>query len=364
VTGTTLLQIVAFPPSDAPVSTSGNGFELVRVGGGVSADQFALAAPVAIGALEYVLTYLPNYSGDLDGFFLQSRPRSEFAAEAAMLAAGQALVGACFRGGDDLAGDDLARRGGAWASVTRGSRETGANTGIDTDQNFTCGSGGVDAMRGEDVRVGLAGGYGKTDVDVNTVAGVATLNGDGGVIRAYGTYSQGPMFVDLSLGYGNINWSYNRPLLAAPAAAGVSGVVGAVQAGAFWRPLEDWRIAAVAELAYDDMKCTESCLIEGTTDDVNNWFARASVRLDGALYDGTILSFVAVSLAESFGANDISHGAAVITTDTAANQLTAKAGLTAFIRDNAALFTSVGVIEGLDNDVSGLDGTAGIKLYW
>lgn len=63
--GTTLINVIPFAPSGAAAATTGNGIELVRVAGTTGAGQFALSAPVFVGAYEYTLNYLPNYSAPL-----------------------------------------------------------------------------------------------------------------------------------------------------------------------------------------------------------------------------------------------------------------------------------------------------------
>ena len=130
VSRTTLLNVVPFAPSGSPAATTGLGVELVRAGGTTTAGAFQLAAPLVFGSIEYTLNYLPNYSGALDGYFLQSRASASMHGKSALLAAGQAMVAGCLTGQDALVGDGNAHRGRAWAKDGRGNRDTGADTSV------------------------------------------------------------------------------------------------------------------------------------------------------------------------------------------------------------------------------------------
>ncbi|NOT41325.1 MAG: hypothetical protein HOP13_12610, partial [Alphaproteobacteria bacterium] len=152
-TGTTLINVIPFLPSSPAAQTAGNGVELVRVAGAVvSGSQFQLAAPVVQDAYEYVLTYRPNYAGALDGWFLTSRAGENLYGEAAMFSAGQAVIDSCFRGEDAMAFDGNAHKGRGWARVKTGGVETGADTGLETDTEYTCGPGGADVRIADNMR--------------------------------------------------------------------------------------------------------------------------------------------------------------------------------------------------------------------
>ncbi len=357
----TLLNIIPFAPSGAAVATTGNGIELVRVGTGTpGAGQFALAAPVFLGSYQYVLNYVSTVGPD--SYFLKSQTGEGMYGEAAMFSAGQAMTGACFRGTDELVGDGTRdTKGRGWAKVSTGNRSTGPDTGIDSEQDFSCGSGGVDVRVAGSMRAGISGGYGNTDVDVQTLAGVGKLDGDGGMIQGFLGYAHEHMFANLSLGYGNINWNFDGPLTA-PVTATTGGAIGSLQAGALW-PMGDWRLGAMAELGYDDMTCGDQCLLAGTVEDINNWSVKGTLRVDGTMDGGKLMPFLAVSLSEG-GSNTVTNGTATITTDTASSLLSAKAGITMMVGSNTAVFLNGGITEGLSNEVSGADGTAGVKLYW
>lgn len=363
VTGTTLVSIVPFAPSDAATETTGNGIELIRVAGNVAANQFVLTGPVTQGAFEYVLRYVPDYAGTLDGFFLQSLTRSDFTAVAAMYAAGQSFASSCLER-DDLIGDGHQERNGrVWAKAGTGTRETAADTGIETDQNFDCASGGIDALARDNWRAGLAVTYGNTDADVTTAAGPSSLSGDLGVLQAYGTYTRGPFFIDLSVGYGQLDWKVSQP----NSSATVSGLLGALQAGAVWPASPSpWRVTASAALSYDYMTCEEQCLsIVGIDEDVNNWFVKGMVRLEGTIHDGKLLPYVVVSLSDALeGGNSVRLGGASLDTQTNSGLLSARAGLTHPILENTTLFAQMGVVNGMNNDVTGFDGSGGVKVVW
>jgi autotransporter-associated beta strand protein len=361
---TTLINVIPFAPSGSPAATTGNGIELVRVAGATGAGQFALAAPVFAGAYEYTLNYLPNYSGALDGYFLQSRIGEGLFGEAAMAVAGKTLISNCFRSTDELAGDgNRSTVGRAWAKVSTGNTSTGADTGLETDQDYTCGSGGIDLRVADGFRVGVSGGYGNTSADVTTLAGNGKLEGDGGMMSSFVGYTSGNMFANLSVGYGNINWDYQGPVTAARSAT-TSGMIGALQAGMLW-PMGDWRLGATAELAYDGLECGNDCMLAGTVDDVANWTAKAGLRVDGTMYEGTILPFLSLAFSDSLdGASSVSNGTAVLETESQSSLLNARAGVTAMVGENTAIFLSGGLTEGLSNDVSGAEGTIGAKLHW
>lgn len=363
VSGNTLLNVVAFPPSDAPVLTTGNGIELVRVGGNVTDSQFALAGPITQGAIEYILVYMPDFAGTSDGFFLQSTTRSEFTGDAAMLAAGQTMTNACFRGGELIGDHGKERAGRAWATGTAGNRTTGVDTGIDSEQSFYCGSGGIDAIARDDFRLGIVGGYGNTEVNVQTRTGIGSLEGDGEVIQAFGSFSSGPLFIDVSVGYGQIDWTYSRPAGGGESTTTASGAVGSLLAGVLW-PMNQWRLGAMIELAYDDMTCGRDCLLAGSVADLNNWFVKTTMHFEGALEDGKILPFLEISHLDGIETTKVRNGALVLDADTLSDLLTARAGLTAYVGEKTALFANIGLVSGRDNYVTGVDGSGGVKIFW
>lgn len=361
VSGTTLLNIVPFAPSNAPALTTGNGIELVRVGGTTSASAFQLATPVIVGALEYTLNYLPNYSGILDGYFLQSRVSESMYGEAAMLAAGQAMIAGCLTGEDALVDDGNAHRGRGWAKAARGNRDTGADTGLSASIDYSCVSGGIDIAAAGQVRVGLSGGYGTSDSDMLTPAGAARLEGDGGIVQLYVEFHSGDFFASLNGGWGVFDWTFDGPNTGA-APAQLDGMIGALQMGHYWQM--DWlRLGALSEITYNGMDCGADCVLAGTRADGNEWFYKATVRVDSVLSNGELKPHLALSLAEG-GTNTVTNGITSLTTDTNAVRLVAKGGASFMVDTQTALFLNGGYTEGLDNDTEGWEVGAGITAIW
>ena len=362
VSGTTSINVIALAPSGSPAATTGNGIELVRVGGTVGASQFALSHPVVQGGFQYLLAFVP--SAGPDSFFLQSVVRDELWGHAALLSAGRTMTSGCFRG-DERTSDSPtnAQRVRAWAKFTSGSEDTGADAGIDTSQDFSCGSGGIDFAGSDMVRLGISGGYGHSSVDVTTPAGPTSLDGDEGIVEGYVAYVRNNVFMNLSAGYATTDWTYDG-VLTTGASATASGVVGSLQLGMHW-PLGAMRLGVSAAVDYDGSSCGDSCLVAGTSEDVSPWLAKGSVRLDGALSGGRILPYVVVSYSDELGDGErVSLGTAVIKSQMASDLFGAQAGVTALVGERLAIFATAGLTEGLDRDVSGFNGQGGVKLYW
>jgi autotransporter-associated beta strand protein len=363
--GVTLINVIPSAPSNAAVATTGNGVELVRVAGTNNGTQFALSGPVFQGGLQYVLDYKPNYSGVLDGYFLRSQIGEGLFGDAAMFSAGRAMTSSCFMGVDGLSGDGTRTTSGrAWARAGTGNLSTGADSGIVSEQDYTCGSGGVDLRVADNTRIGVSGGYGHTNVDVSTLAGMGRLDGDGGTMQAYMGFAHEGLFANLSVGVASISWTFDGPLTALTDAT-TRGVIASLQGGVMWPLGDDWRFGAMAEVGYDGMTCTKHCLLAGTTEDPANWTAKGTLRIDGRMADGVLLPFISVALSDTLdGTDKVTNGAGSLSTSTASSLLTAKAGLSAMVADNTALFAQVGVTSGLSKDVDGMDGSGGIKIFW
>jgi hypothetical protein len=172
----------------------------------------------------------------------------------------------------------------------------------------------------------------------------------------------GSFFANLTAGYGQSNWDYTGPS-ATLADASLNGFVGSFQVGGLWPIGTDWRLGAIAELNYDGLDCDDDCLIPGTVADAANLFMKGTVRIDGSMMGGDVLPFFALSLSDG-DENTFTNGSASFTTDTNATLLGAKAGATIMVGQQTALFLNGGLAEGLNNDVSGWDGTAGVKIFW
>lgn len=67
----TAINLLTYAPSGSPAATTGNGIQIIRVGGNTSAADFTMSSYL-LGSYFYDLAYLHDYSGTSDGFFLQS----------------------------------------------------------------------------------------------------------------------------------------------------------------------------------------------------------------------------------------------------------------------------------------------------
>ena len=261
------------PPSSPAAQTAGNGIELVRVAGAVaSGSQFQLAAPVVQDAYEYVLTYRQNYAGALDGWFLTSRAGENLYGEAAMFSAGQAVIDACFRGEDAMAYDGNGHKGRGWAGVKTGGVETGADTGLGTDTEYTCGSGGADVRIADNMRLGVAAGYASTDTNVVTPTGIGDMNGDAMMGQVYASLHHGNFFANMSAGYVAMDFQFDGAV-SATLEGDVEGVIGGLQVGTNWSVWEMWHLGAIGEINYDGLDCENQCLVAGTLADTSDWSA-------------------------------------------------------------------------------------------
>jgi hypothetical protein len=362
VSGTHTIAVVPFAPSTTPVATTGNGIELVRVGGTVSASNFVLSGPVVQGAYQYFLNYLPNFSGTQDGFFLQSGVREELWGHAAALSAGRAMLSHCHRGDERGIEQGQTGSGRGWVKYVTGNLETGADTGIETDQDYNCTVGGIDFASDGEVRLGVSGGFGDTSVDVTTPGGIAELDGDQTVIEGYASYQGARSFMNLTAGYATTDWSFDGPTFA-PRSATVDGLIGSFQVGMRWALGTDWRVGLSGEINYDGTSCDSSCFLAGVTETASEWQGGVSLRIDGT--NPSFKPFVALSYSGDLdGGNEVSLGTARIVTETASNLFGARAGFDARVSGDIGIFANVGMTEGLDADVSGYDGQAGLKVYW
>jgi fibronectin-binding autotransporter adhesin len=67
----TTVSLINFAPSTTPAATTGNGIEIIRVGGTTQANAFTMTQYL-LGNYNYNLAYLQDYNGTTDGFFLRS----------------------------------------------------------------------------------------------------------------------------------------------------------------------------------------------------------------------------------------------------------------------------------------------------
>ena len=136
-----------------------------------------------------------------------------------------------------------------------------------------------------------------------------------------------------------------------------------MQVGMRWALGAQWRIGLMGEIDYDGTSCGDSCLLAGVTENASEWHGGASLRLDGSFT--SFKPFVAISYSDDLdGGNEVSLGTASVVADTSASLFGARAGFDARVSDRVGVFLNAGMTEGLDSDVSGYDGQAGLKVYW
>lgn len=361
VSGTTLINITPVAPSNAPVATTGNGIEVVRVGGTVASNAFALAGSVVQGGYEFLLQYLPDYAGTTDGFFLQSTALQEMSVNAAMLSAGRATNSACGRDDGAHPGmDGKAYR--IWADTRIGTLDASAKTGVAFEADHTCAGVGVDASVTQNFFVGISGGITETRADVSLPQGLAALEGDGGQIRVRAGYTQGPFFAVASAGYSKTYWEVYR------AGGGgqevqTKGQIGAFDAG--YRIAFDKFTALTlsGSLGYDGAGCGDNCLIAGAVESVAQWSARAGMRLDTSVFG--VQPFAGFSLSDNLsGGNSVAFAGATSVSDAASMVLDADAGFRADVANDVALFARGRITRGLDSDVEGYEASGGLRIVW
>lgn len=281
--------------------------------------------------------------------------------EAAILSAGQALVGGCIAGDDLLIGDGDAHRSRMWAKAGRGNRASGGDTGLDASHDYSCGSGGVDFSADDMLRLGLSGGYGDSDSSVATLAGPGRLKGAGGAVQLYAEFHSGDFFANLTAGYGAFDWTYHAPTLGIASAVS-DGMIASLQAGHYW-PLGSVRIAAIGEVSYDDVDCGSDCLLAATSVDLEHWSYKGTIRADAMWSSGKLHPYLAVSLAGG-ASNSVTNSSLTLVTDTNALHAIAKAGADFTVDQQTALFINGGFIEGIDKDINGWDVAAGFKAVF
>lgn len=364
VFNTTLLNVVPLSLSDNPQATTGNGIELVRVSGDVSGSQFALATPVVLGGYEYVLTYLPDYSDSLDGFFLQSQVRQELWGNVALLEAAHTMVQACFR--DHEGGTNGASAGRRiWAKFTSGDIETGGDTGVETEQDYSCGSGGIDVIADAEFRLGMSSGYGSSAGRIATPRGLARLDGDQAIIEGYAVYERDWASANMSLGYARTDWTFDSAHQNNSISVVSDGLVGSMQIAMRWSLNTSWRLGLLGAIDYDGTVCGDDCLLAGTSEEISPWIARSTIRFDGSLSGGRITPYVALSISDNFGSEHrVNLGSALVSSDATSKRFSTEAGFAALVGEQLQLFANVNLTKGLDNEVSGANGEGGFKAYW
>ncbi|HAH11720.1 MAG TPA: hypothetical protein DCL48_16610 [Alphaproteobacteria bacterium] len=366
VSNITTLNVVDFAPSGTPVATTGNGIEVVRVGGTTAANSFVLSGPVIRAGFEYLLAYRPNYSGALDGYFLQSASIQQVSLNAAILAAGRAGKGTCDtarggRGGHPGLGGST---GTAWADASDGSFESNASNGLAFDADSSCYRAGVSAQDGN-VVFGLSGGIGQTEADVYLAQGTATMDGDTTRIEGHVSYLRGGFFANASLGYMATDWAITRAAGAGVLGATVDGLIADAGVGYQTGLFGPASLTLLAEVNYDGTACGSDCLVVGAVETVSNWSAGVQARLDASFANGRIRPHLGIGFSSDLdGGHSVSFGGATTTVDALSGLVHADLGVEARVWKSLALYANGRWTDGLDSDSSATQARVGAKVSW
>jgi len=369
VAGTTKLFVVDFDTAvDTAGATTGNGIQVIRVGGTTTPGAFVQGNSLTSGAYQYLLNYVPDYSGvpgTADGYFLQSAVRDELVAQPAMLSASQQLIRGCFR--DDQRVPDSpkgATYGRAWVGYHQGATEFGADTGIELDLDYSCTSGGMDWRMGYGWFGGVSGGFGSANGDLATPAGTADLDASARVIEAYASFTSSSFFINLSAGYADTDWDVTDAF-SGVAQTSVSGFIAQAQAG-LALDLEIVAVKLIGAVNYDGQNCGDSCFGLAVTEDTGIIEGKGTVRFDGVTWGGSIRPWAAVSYSDvlSDGINTVSMDLVTVSSATNDELLSLDAGLQTYLDENLSLFVDGGYHESLSKDITGYKAGVGLKLYW
>jgi autotransporter-associated beta strand protein len=365
----TKFSVASFDQVPVGGATTGNGIQVINITGtsANAGNEFYQGNALVAGAYQYLLRYLPNYTGGggADGYFLQSAARDELVAQPAMLSASQQLIRGCFR--DDQRVPDSpkgATYGRAWFGYHQGATEFGADTGIELDLDYSCTSGGMDWRMGHGWFGGVSGGFGSANGDLATPAGTADLDGSARVIEAYTSFTSSSFFVNLSAGYADTDWDVTDAF-SGVAQTSVSGFIAQAQAG-LALDLDIVAVKLIGAVNYDDQSCGENCLGFAVNEDTGLIEGKGTVRFDGVTWGGSIRPWASVSYSDvlSDGVNTVSLGAVSVSSATNEELLSLDAGLQTYLDENFAVFVDGGYHESLSRDINGYKGGVGLKLYW
>ena len=367
-TQATKFSVASFDEVPIGGATTGNGIQVIRITGtsANAGNDFYQGNALTAGVYQYLLRYVPNYSGGTDdGYFLQSAARDELTAHPALLSASQQMVRGCFR--DDQRVPDSpkgATYGRAWFGYHQGNTEYGPDTGIDMDLDYSCTTGGMDWRMGYGWFGGVAGGFGSANGDLSAPAGLGDLDGDARMIEVYAAFTSSSFFVNLSAGYTDMDWTFTGALTPAQQTS-VTGFIAGAQAGVAL-DLDFVAVKLIGAVNYDGSDCGESCFGFTVSEDTGLIEAKGTVRFDGVTWGGSIRPWAAVSLSDvlSDGVNTVSAGP--FTTSAATNEqlVSIDGGLHTYLDENFAVFLDCSYQEGLSNDITGYKGGIGLKLYW
>jgi hypothetical protein len=361
VSNVTALQIVAFAPSTAPTATTGNGIELVRVGGTTTAGAFVLTGPVVQGGFEYTLKYLADYAGTTDGYFLQSGVRQEIAAISGANMGSAALNAACSSANDRIEASKNSRRHG-WVSVERGSLETGAASGLDSDGDTTCVNTGMSFASGiAGVNMGFDVHFGSYDGDLTLVSGAATLEGSRYGAEAFLTYAKDMFFASAAAGFASQDFEFAGTLFRNT--GGASGLTANLAAGVHVpvAGVADLTLAGIVD--YNDAVCGDACFGFAT-------YAEGDAIMTGTLQAkakasyGPFAPYAALSYSTVFSDDGATVLGASTTSFTGDGLFAGTLGANLRLSDAASLFVEGKYKEASDADAKGQSVAAGIRAAW
>jgi autotransporter-associated beta strand protein len=362
--------------SGAPVATTGNGIEIVRVGDVSQTDDFFLSTAVQtgpqglangfIGGFQYLVNALQGSGpGGSDQFFLRTVVREELVANATILAAGRQVSRDCFRGPEHTQNGENKGKTRAWVNGRYGTFESDASNGADFDSDYTCVTGGVDTQVGDGFTLGLRGGYATQDVDLTVVQGVANLHGDTWTFEAALSYANNEGYYSgMTFGYRSTDWEYRHALASGgTSSADVDGVVGSLHAGYRNNLGGNATLGLEGAVLYDATDCDANCILAGTVEDTSDWEARIAARYDAVW--GAVQPYALLSVSHNFGdGQTVSFGNAISEVDTASALLGLNLGLSADVGEGWALSAEVATTQGLDSEVAGYQGTLGLRKTW
>jgi autotransporter-associated beta strand protein len=368
ITGTnrTMLSHLSILNNPVGGATTGNGIQLVRIGGNSSANDFYQATAITAGPYQYLLNYVPNYGGGTaDGVFLRSAARDELVAHAALLSAGQELVRNCYHDGQRIPDSPKgATYGRAWVGYRQGSADFGADTGIDSNVNFSCTTGGMDWRMGNGWFGGVSGAFGDTDGNILTPAGQAKYTGSGRAAEVFASFTSEALFINLSAGYNAMDYTYDGKFMP-PILAQTAGFLARAESGVAL-DLDAIAVKLIGAVSYDGTGCDNSCLGVAVSEESGLLEAKGTVRIDGVAHGGSIRPWIAASLSDvlSDGINTVSLGGVTVSHDTNGQRLSLDAGLQAYLDQNFALYLDGGYQESLTTEVTGYKAGIGLKMYW
>jgi len=364
-TNRTLLSHLSILNNPVGGPTTGNGIQLVRIDGTNSGNDFYQATAIAAGPYQYLLNYVANYSGGSDGYFLQSATRDELIAHAALLSAGQEIVRNCYHDGQRIPDSPKgATYGRAWVGYRQGSTDFGADTGIDSNVDFSCTTGGMDWRMGNGWFGGISGGFGDTEGNILTPAGVGSYTGSGRAAEVFASFTSEALFINLSAGFNAMDYTYNGALMA-PIMADTQGLLARAETGVAL-DLDAIAVKLIGAVSYDGTSCDDTCLGVAVSEETGLIEAKGTVRIDGVAHGGSVRPWIAASFSDvlSDGINTVSLGAVSVSHDTSGQRLSLDAGLQAYLDQNFALYLDGGYQESLSTDVSGYKAGIGLKMYW